>query len=96
MREALLEPRNQIEEILERQVRMQTSHDVELGNRFRVARSGRLESLFQGHGVSARRVFLAAKSAQPAGGNADIRGINMAIDVEISLVAVQKLASVIR
>src|SRR5581483_3393288 len=75
---------------------MQTAYDVELCDGLGVTRRGGLECLFQRHGVCPGSVLLAAKGAQAAGGNADIGGIDMAIDVEVSLVPVQALANVIR
>ena len=62
----------------------------------RVSRCGSLESLFQRHGVGAGRIFFAAESAEPAGRDTDIGGIDVAVDVEVSLVAVHALANVIR
>ena len=71
---------------------MQPADDVKL--RYRLAVSGRsgLESLFQRHGVGAGRVFLSSKGAQTACRHAHIRGIDVAIDVEIGLVAMHTLA----
>ena len=74
---------------------MQATDDVELGYRLGVSRSGGLEGLFERHGVSAGRIFLAAKGAQAAGGYANIRGIDVAIDVEVGVVAMQALAHLI-
>jgi len=39
-----------------------------------------------------RRVFLPAKGTQAAGSDADVSGIDVAIDVEVGLVAVHPLA----
>src|SRR5262249_45294570 len=49
--------------------------------------------LLKRHGVSARSILLAAKSAQPAGGYANVGGIDVAIDVEVSLIAMPALAN---
>ena len=95
LRKALLQPGNQIEKILERQIRMQSADDVKLRDRLGVAGSGGLECLFQRHGVGAGSVLLAPESAQPAGGHANVRGIDVAVDVEVSLVAVHAFAHVI-
>ncbi len=71
---------------------MQSADDVKFGDGLGVTGSRGLEGLFERHGVGAGRVFLAAEGAQAAGGHADIRRIDMAVDVEISLVAVHALA----
>ena len=93
LRKALFQSGNQVEKILKRQIRMQSADNVELGNRFGVAGSGRLESFFQRHGVGAGSIFLASKSAQAASGHANIRRIDMAVDVEVRLVAMHPLAN---
>ena len=54
------------------------------------------KGLFQRHGVGAGRIFLAAEGAQAAGRHADVRRIDVAIDVEVGLVAVHALAHEIR
>jgi hypothetical protein len=74
---------------------VQAADDVKLGNGFAVAGSSSLEGLFERHGVCAWRILLAAESAQAAGGDADVCGIDVAIYVEIRLIAVQALADVI-
>ena len=96
LREALLQAGNQVEKILKWQIGMQAADNMEFRNRFAVAGSGSLESFFERHRVGARRVLLAAKGAEPACGHADIRRINVAIDVEVGLVAVHALAHGIR
>src|ERR1700676_61829 len=75
---------------------MQTAYDVELRNRFAVAGGSGLEGFFKRHGVSAGRVFLSPESAEAAGGHANIRGIDVAVDVEVGLVAMHALAHGIR
>ena len=89
LRETLFQSGNQIEVVLERQVRMQPAHNVELGHSFRVSGGGSLISLFERHGVSAGSILLASKSAKPAGSYTDVGGIDMAIHIEISHIAVQ-------
>src|SRR5579864_2099695 len=74
---------------------MQPAHDMEFSNCFAVAGSSSFKGLFQRHCVSAGGVFFASEGAQPACGDADIGGINVTIDVEIGLVAVQALAHVV-
>ncbi len=71
---------------------MQAAHDVELGDRLGVSGCRGLKSLFQRHRVGAGCVLLSSKSAQAACRHANIRGIDMAVDVEIRLVAMQALA----
>ena len=71
---------------------MQAADDVKLGDRFRVAGGRRLKGLFQRHGVGAGRIFLASERAQAAGGDADVRRIDVAVDVEVRGVAVHPLA----
>ena len=93
LREALLQSRAEIEEILKRQVWMKASDNVEFGDGFGVSRGCGFESLVERHGVGAGRVFLAPEGAEAAGGDADIRGIDMAIDVEIGFVAMHALTN---
>ena len=92
LRKTLLQSRAQIEKILKRQVGMQSADDVKLRDRLGVAGSGRLERLVERHGVSAGRIFLAAEGAQAARGHANVGRIDVAIDVEIRLVAMHALA----
>ena len=96
LRKALLQAGAEIEKILKRQVGMQSADDVKLGDGLAVSGSRGFEGLFERHGVGAGRIFLAAKGAQAASGDANIGGIDMAIDVEISLVAMHALADVVR
>lgn len=92
----LLQSGAKIEEVLEWQIRVQTADDVKFRDGFRVSGSGGLESLFQRHRVGARSVFLPAERAEPAGGYANIRWIDVPVDVEISYVAMHALANLIR
>src|SRR5258708_39749673 len=91
LRKALLQTGDEVQKILKRQIRVQPADNVELRNRFTVTGSRGLERLFEGNGVSAGRIFLAAESAQPASGNADVGRINVAVYVELSSVAVTML-----
>ena len=72
---------------------MQTPNDVELGYRFTVAGSGCLPGLLERHSVCAVATLLASESAQPAGGNAYVRRIDVTIYVEVSDVAVKLFAN---
>jgi len=78
---------------LKRQIGMQPADNMELSDRFGVTGSGRLEGFFKRHSVSARSVFLAPKCAQPASRHANIRRIDMPIDVEVRLVAMHPLTN---
>ena len=91
LREALFQARYQIQEILERQIRVKSSDYVELGNGLGVTRSGSLESFFERHGVSAGRVFLASESTQTAGSYAHIGRVDVAVYVKVSLIAMEAL-----
>ena len=96
LRKTLFEPGNQVEEILERKIRMQSPDNMEFRDGFGITGGSGLESLFQRHGVRARRVLLAPKRTKAAGRHANIGGIQMAVDIEIRLVAVQAFADVVR
>src|SRR4030095_3681910 len=74
---------------------MQASNYMELGDCLGISGSCSLECFFKGHGVSPRRVFLAAEGAQSASCHTDIGGIQMTIDVEIRLVAMHPLAHMV-
>ena len=71
---------------------MQSANDMKFGDRLGVSGGGGLESFFERHGVGAGRVLLAAEGAQPARRHANIRRIDVAVDVEVRLVAVHPLA----
>ena len=71
---------------------MQSADDMKFRDRLAVSGRSGLECLFQRHGVGAGRVFLSAKGAQTARRHAHIRGIDVAIDVEVGLVAMHTLA----
>src|SRR5271156_1388335 len=75
---------------------MQTTDDVEFGDGLAIAGGSRLEGFLKCHGIRARRIFLTSEGAKAAGGHANIRRINVAIDIEVSLVAVHALAHGIR
>jgi hypothetical protein len=75
---------------------MQAADDVELGDRLGVAGRSGVKDLFQRHGVGARRALLAAEGAQAAGRDTDVGVVDVPVDVEVSRVAVQALANMIR
>jgi len=96
LRKALLQSGAEIEELLKRQVGMQSADDVKLRDGLGVAGSRGLEGLVERHGVGTGRILLAAESAQAACGDADIGRIDMAVDVEVSFVAMHALADEVR
>src|SRR5437879_5369366 len=75
---------------------MQSADDVELGDRLAVARTCSLESFVESHGIGSGRVFLASERAQAARGDANIGGIDVAVDVEIGFIAVPTLTHMVR
>src|SRR5271156_1088048 len=95
LRKALLQPRAEVEEIVKRQIGMQSANDMKLSDRLGVARGSRFESLLKRHGVGARRILFAAEGAKAAGRDAYVRRIDVAIYVEVSLIAMHALADVI-
>src|SRR5580704_9521530 len=74
---------------------MESADDVELGDGLGISGSGGFKSFFERHGVGAGHVLFAAEGAQAAGGDTDIGGIDVAIDVEVGAVAVEALADVV-
>ena len=74
---------------------MQPAHDVKLGHRLRIAGSRGLKRFLECHGVGAGCIFFAPKSTQPTCCHAYIRRINVAVDVEVSLIAVHPLPNVV-
>ena len=96
LRKSLLQPGDKIDVVLEWQVGMQPANDVELGDRLGVAGTSRVPDFLQRHGVGAGTIFLAAEGAQAASRDADIRVIDVAIDVEIRDVAMHALTDMVR
>ena len=94
-RETLFEAADEIEEELERKIGVQAADNVKLGNRLRVAGSRGFPGLVEGHGVAGGVALFAAKGAELAGGDADVGGVDVAIDVEVGEVAVHPLADVV-
>ena len=92
LRKALLQAAQHLAVPVERQLRMQSADDVELGDRFAPALARDMPDLLERHGVGLRILGSLAERAQPATGHADIGGIDVAVDVEVSDVAVQALA----
>ena len=96
LRKALLQAAQHLAVPIESQLRMQAAHDVKFGDGFAVALAGLVPDLFERHRVRLGIALLLAERAQLATGHADIGGIDVAVDVEVSLVAVQALADLVR
>ncbi len=92
----LLQPADQIQKILQREVGMEPADNVKLRNRLGVSGGRRLPGLFERHGVPGRIALLAAEGAELASRHANIRGIDMAIDVEIGHIAMHLFPHIIR
>jgi hypothetical protein len=75
---------------------MQPADDVKFRGALAHTLRGALVNLFERVGVRPGSIGIAAKSAQLAMRDADIRGINVAVDVVIGDVAVALFADVIR
>ena len=74
---------------------MQAAYDVELGYGFGVAVACYFPHLFQRHGVGLGVLGSLAEGAQAATGYADIRGIDVAVYVEVGYVLVFALADLV-
>ena len=79
-----LQAAHHLQEIFEGQIGMQPADHVEFGGAFAHALFGALVNLFEREGVGARRVRIAPKGAELAMRDADVGGIDVAVDVEIS------------
>jgi len=95
-RAALLQPADHFQKIFERQVRVQAADDVKLQRPFAHALFRARINFIQCKIVSARRIRIAAKRAQFAVRHANIRRIDMPVDIVVCDVAVLFLAHVIR
>ena len=92
VRVALLESADQLQEEIERQIGMQAANDVKLGGAFTHALIGAFVHFFEGESVRAGRTGVASKRAKLAMGHADVGGIDVAVDVVISDVAMALFA----
>src|SRR5437588_6879164 len=81
----------QVKKILKRQVGMQPADDVKFGHGFAITRGRGLPGFFERHGVGTRTVLLASEGAQATSSNANIRWIDMSVNVEIADVAIHPL-----
>src|SRR6266852_1375520 len=93
--EALLQATNQLQEIVEGQIGVQTADDVEFRGAFADALLGALVNFLQGKGVGARGARIASEGAELAMRHANVGGVDVAIDVEIGDVAMALLADVV-
>ena len=85
--ETLLQATQQVGVVGEGEVGVQAAHDVKLGHRVAVPHGGVMIGLLQGHGVAAL-AGLAGETAELAVHHADIGGIQVPVDVEITDVPV--------
>src|ERR1700735_3606321 len=96
LRKPLLQTAQHLAKPVEIQFRMQTADNMELGNRLAPALTRGLPNLLERHRVRSWIALLFAEGAQAAAGNANVRRIDMAVDVEVSNVSVHPLAHDIR
>ena len=92
LREALLQAAQHLAVPVERQFGMQAADDVEFGDRLAPAFAGAVPDLFERHGVGLGILAPSCRTRTAATGHAHIGGIDVAVDVEVGLVAVQALA----
>src|SRR5438477_7442283 len=95
LRKAFFQPRDQVKKILERKIGVQSADNVKLCDRFAVSRCCRFERLLKRHGVGAGSALFSSESTKAAGCNANIGWIDMAVYIEVGLVAMHALANVI-
>ena len=93
---ALLEAAHEVEKIFEGQIGMQAADHVKFGGAGFDALLGALPDFLEREGVSAGSVGIAAEGAEFAVGDANVGGIDVAIDVVIADVAVALFADKIR
>src|SRR5258708_10283462 len=94
-RAALFKAADELKEMIERQIRMQSAHDVKFRCAFADALLGAVVDLFKSERVGAGSVGIAAEGAQLAMCDADVRRIDVAVDVVIGDVPVALLADVV-
>ena len=93
---ALFQPAQHVQEVFKRQIGMQPAHDVKFQCALAHALFRARVNLFQRKAVRSRSVRVAPKRAQFAMRHANIRRIDVPVDVVIRHVAVLFLAHVIR
>jgi hypothetical protein len=92
---ALFQAAHHVQKVFEGQIGVQAANHVKFGGAFAHALLGALPDFFEGEGVGARGVGIAAEGAEFAMGHANVGGIDVAIDVEVADVAVALLANVL-
>src|SRR5438270_6405355 len=75
---------------------MQSADDMKLGDRFAISLARAMPDFLQRHGVRVRVLGALSEGAEAATGHANVGGIDVPVDVEVSLVAVQSLPDYIR
>ena len=96
LRIALLQPAQHVAVPIERELGMQTAHYVKFRDALGVTASGALPDFFERKGVSGGVLGLLAECAQFATRHAHVGRIDVAVDVEKSLVAMKALAHLVR
>ena len=92
LRKTLLQAAQHLAVPVERQLGMQTAHDVEFGDGFGPTLARDTPNLIERHGVRFRVFGSLSEGAQPATGYAHVGGIDVPVDVEIGGRAMQTLA----
>src|SRR5512144_2349275 len=92
LREALLQPAESFAVPVERQLGVQTADNVKLRDRFTPAAPSRLPHLFERHGVRPLVLHSLSEGTEAAACDANVGGIDVAVDVEVGDVAVTPLA----
>src|SRR5580692_1364495 len=93
---ALLEAADKLQIMIERQIRMEAADNVKFRGSFPNALFRALVDFFERERVRSWRVGIATEGAEFAVRHADVRRIDVPIDVEIGDVAVALLADVVR
>jgi len=96
VRVLLLQPADQFQKIVEGKIGMQPADNVKLRGAFPHPLRGPLVNLLEGKGVRSGSAGIAAKGAELAMGHANVRRIDVAVDVVIGHVAVPLFAHIIR
>ena len=92
---ALFQSVDEFQEIVERQIGMEAADDVKFGGAFADALSRAFVNFFERESVSAGRAGIAAKSAKLAVSDANVGGIDVAVDVVIRDVAMALFANIV-
>src|SRR5215470_17574759 len=95
VRMALFQAANQFQEIFEWKIRMQAAHDMKFRRALTDAFVGALIDFLECVSVRAGRVRIATEGTELAVCNADIRRVNVAVDVVIRDIAVFFFADVV-